>query len=423
MAWIRSGRKGLATRGAALLVTAVLASACVSSGEQPSLATGEGEESAKTSQAVLSWGQAQQALLSLDNLGDDFIMNPAGAHSWAPASGCLSVLEVTDSQEASVEAAIDYVYLGGTARASIYNSVASFEQAAEITGAFDEVRAALESCRQVDITNEQGFRLQLDAEVEDRETTTHADDQINILVSGTQAYNGVAEPLRIAMSLVRVDNNTTTVSIRGGGGLGWEQLHGYTEIAVDRLVAVAAGQSPPEVLAAPFAHSYEPVEAPPAPQKGFDPQPLDGGSYTWASGVQLRLSIERVEPWGRMGVFCEFDPCVVAKPDDTRFVFKYEVTVPEDFPSPLLIYECPGPLLAATGNDGNAFARVPGEYQRDLRETILPGSTRFGVEEYYIERAYVDEEFFIESTCGDVNYSGETAHFVGKIEFGPESPS
>ena len=38
-----------------------------------------------------------------------------------------------------------------------------------------------------------------------------------------------------------------------------------------------------------------------------------------------------------------------------------------------------------------------------------------GAEEYAIEKVYVDQEFYIESTCGDVDFAGESAYFVGSF--------
>lgn len=147
----------------------------------------------------------------------------------------------------------------------------------------------------------------------------------------------------------------------------------------------------------------------------FDPQPFDGGTYTWSSGVTMRTSVELVEKWGKVDDFCGDGSCGVANRDDTRFVFRYEVTVPDTLRKPLEGYSCPGELHVAAGNDQEALSGVYGDYERSIGDTILPGATKFGVAEYYIERDYVDGEFYLESSCGDPTYSGETAFFNGPI--------
>jgi hypothetical protein len=418
MAWILFGRKPQVTRGAALLAAVVLAAGC-GGGDNPSSTAGDAEGPSEVAQSVLTQEQAEQALLTLENLGDEFRVDAEEGDSGTSDMGCLSALGDVENLDAAVEAEASYEYADEMGTPAIYNSVASFEQTSEVTAAFDEVKVALESCTQVDVTDDDGLRMQLDVDVDDQKTTTDVDDQVNILASGSASADGLELPFSFGVSLARVDNNTTMVGVVGVGEFGLELLDGYTEIAVDRVVAVAGGQDPPEAVAAPLGYADEPIEEPQPQEENFEALPLDGGSYTWASGVQLRLSVERVEPWGSTSDFCGDGSCGVANPDDTRFVFKYEVTVPEDFPAPFESYSCPGQLQVATGNDDEALSGVLGDYYRDLGGTVFPGSTKFGIEEYYIEKAYVGEEFYIESTCGDVDYTGETAYFVGKIESSP----
>jgi hypothetical protein len=51
-----------------------------------------------------------------------------------------------------------------------------------------------------------------------------------------------------------------------------------------------------------------------------------------------------------------------------------------------------------------------------LEGKIFPGATKFGVDEYYIEKAYADKEFYLESYCGDPDGYEESAYFAGPIE-------
>lgn len=143
--------------------------------------------------------------------------------------------------------------------------------------------------------------------------------------------------------------------------------------------------------------------------------PFDGGTYTWSSGITLTTSVEKVEPWGSTDDFCGDGTCGVADPDDTRFVLRYEVSVPADHSGPFDASSCPGSLHVMSGNDDEAFSSVAGDYYAGLDGDVLPGATKFGVEEYYIEKTSIDQDFYLASDCGDVDYDGETAYFGGTI--------
>lgn len=147
-------------------------------------------------------------------------------------------------------------------------------------------------------------------------------------------------------------------------------------------------------------------------------QPFDGGEYTWRStGVTMRTFVLKIEPWGKRDDFCGNGSCGVADPDDTRFVLKYEIIVPPAYPGPFDPLHCPGSMHVASGNDDEAFGSVAGDNARGLSEDIFPGRTKFGVKEYYIEKAYVDGDFYVESTCGDPA-NAEIAYFGGKTRRG-----
>src|SRR4029078_13664501 len=127
---------------------------------------------------------------------------------------------------------------------------------------------------------------------------------------------------------------------------------------------------------------------------------------TWDNGVTMKLSVQRVEPWGTLDDFCGDGSCGVPNKDDTRFVIRYGVTVPQDFDGPFHLSSCPGSLLPKEGNDEEALSSVAGDYSKQVEGKIFPGGTKFGIDEYYIEKAYADGEFYIESSCGDTEFNG-----------------
>ena len=282
----------------------------------------------------------------------------------------------------------------------------------------------MDDCRHIEFTDEDGATITLDVDVDNEKTTNDVDDQVNFTGTGTVSTDGFELPFGLWMAVARVDNHSTMVGVADLGDSSAQLLDSYTKIAVERLVAVAAGDEPPTTVADPLqgaddgdGHDGGVPSEPEESLDQFQTLPLDGGSYTWDNGIGMKLSVERVEPWGDTDDFCGDGSCGIANRDDTRLVLKYEVSVPESYYSgPFDPYDCPGELHVSTGSDEEAFSGVAGDYDRELGGKIFPGSTKFGIDEYYIEKAYADEEFYIESTCGDPDFSGESAYFVGPIE-------
>ena len=76
---------------------------------------------------------------------------------------------------------------------------------------------------------------------------------------------------------------------------------------------------------------------------------------------------------------------------------------------------CTGQLYPTGGTDDDALSGIYGDFNKPIDGKVFPGATKTGFDEYYVEKAYADQEFYIESSCGDADYSGETAYFVGTL--------
>jgi hypothetical protein len=72
-------------------------------------------------------------------------------------------------------------------------------------------------------------------------------------------------------------------------------------------------------------------------------------------------------------------------------------------------------MYVATGNDEDSFVSVAGNYHKPLDGKMLPGATKYGGNEYSIEKKAIKQDFYIESSCGDPDYTGEVAYFGDKI--------
>jgi len=183
------------------------------------------------------------------------------------------------------------------------------------------------------------------------------------------------------------------------------------------MLAAGCGGSPTVAPTGPAAYpsTTEEPSSPEATADDISVEPFHNGEYTWKNGVTMRTTVTKVEPWGERDDFCGDGSCGIADRDDTRFVLRYEVTVPKTLPEPLDVSGCPGDLHVESGNDDEAFSSVLGDDYRAIGDKITPGNTKFGVNEYYIEKAYVRQAFYLESTCGDPTYA-EVATFRGAIQ-------
>lgn len=335
------------------------------------------------------------------------------------APGCLGELDDTDEPDSESDADVDFEADDELGLPALTNGVASFKSERDVTEAMEAIRDALEDCDNVDYTDpDDGTQIVLDFDSNDEKSSPDVDDQFNLTATGTIS-NGLEFPFGLWLSVVRVDNHTTSVLITDLSEDSESMLNPFTKMAVDRLVAVIKGEEP-EVTQGPAPGTGgDPIESGDDTDDGdddaFEQLPIDGGLYTWESGVSMKLTVDRVELWGKKSDFCGDGSCGIADPDDTRVVLKYEVTVPADASEPFDASSCPGQMYPTSGSDDDALSGVFGDFAKSIDGKIFPGATKTGFDEYYIEKAYADQAFYIESACGDFDYDGQTAYFVGSF--------
>lgn len=108
----------------------------------------------------------------------------------------------------------------------------------------DIVTEEMADCHSVAETDEDGSRLTLSVET-DAEQAEGTDRQVNVVASGTITAHGVEVPMLFEMRLAVVDDTLVAVfygNLVARGDTG-ERL---MQAAVDRFVAVMAGEEPPE---------------------------------------------------------------------------------------------------------------------------------------------------------------------------------
>ena len=106
------------------------------------------------------------------------------------------------------------------------------------------VAASFEDCTEVDTTDEDGARLQLQVET-DTETSEGADHQVNVVASGTMSTSGLELPFLFEFRMAAVGDTVMGVflgNVSGPSSSGGALM----DAAVERLVAVQAGEPAPE---------------------------------------------------------------------------------------------------------------------------------------------------------------------------------
>ena len=180
---------------------------------------------------------------------------PTEAEPPAESDG-LSGCETSDSFEdrfdyartAVTRVGQEYVFADDARLLFIDTTVASFQNEAQAEAALDEFAAEFGECDDFEDTSG-GTSVVVDVEHDEEPATADVDDQFNLTAAGDYTEAG-AEPFGMGMgfSLARVGNTVTITAVLClGVPEDRDLVQPYTEIAVDRLVAVINGETPEDV--------------------------------------------------------------------------------------------------------------------------------------------------------------------------------
>lgn len=411
-------RRALRSAFLPALVCAIALSltACGADDDGPS-----GSEASNSDDAVvLTEDQLGQVLLPGSVLGPSFKESESSddEEDGDDDLGCLTeVFQETDDQDEDKDvpsAESEWTATTDLELPGLFMAAASMPDVDRANEGIDEFRDAVDGCESVNVTDAEGTTTSLAVSVEDTPYTNLVDEQLTIIAEGS-IEAGLEFPFYLELTIARVDNNVALLGFSDIVADAGNAPQTYATALIERLTAVASGEDPTDQLITisdPGDSEGLPSEDSTGAGTVFSKLPFDGGSYTWESGVTMTLSLETVEPYGRKDDFCGDGSCGVALPEDTRVALKYEVSVPENYTEAFDAYGCPGELHVSEGNDDDAFGLVAGDYDSDIGGSILPGTAKFGVMEFYISKEYADSEFYIESSCGDDSYD-ESAFFAG----------
>jgi len=224
--------------------------------------------------AVLDDARAELALLTQANLGAAFEADPSSGEDDEledPAAetptGCDANVSFEDRLDpdgfALGDADMDYWYFDDVRLMAVTSAVSSFGDEATAEAALDALYEDIGGCTHFEEGSEDGSETTvIDVTVDTDTATEDVDDQFDMVGGGTWSFDGQDIPLGVGFAIARIDSNVTMVMVLSIGVTeDNELLAPYTEIAADRLAAVADGETPEDV-AAPLPATTPPVRLP-----------------------------------------------------------------------------------------------------------------------------------------------------------------
>lgn len=228
-----------------LAATAMCAALALGIGACGDDSSGSGGDDA----SPLTEDQASAALLSEENLGDSYVVAATDDEEDEDSDmGCLSAFEDIETVEAPVKEEREFEADNEFGLPAVSSGVSSFDSVPDASERFETALDALEDCTNVDVTDD-GTTIALEVSVDSEKSASQAQEQFNLVATGSISAEGLDFPFGLWASAVRIDNHVTftaytDVETEGGAAA----IDAYTSAAVDRLAAVIEDETPNEDL-------------------------------------------------------------------------------------------------------------------------------------------------------------------------------
>ena len=188
----------------ALAAAGVLALGCLS-------ACGDDDKSGR-----LDPEDVKPALLTVENLSDAFEIDPdeGGGGDDGPDWGCLfdfgPLQEGSDDDEdegdEDDENQVQFRASEEPGMPGVIQLVDAAPSLAKAKKAMDDMAEEFEGCEEVDTTDDDGTTWQFDVAFDRSAWARGADEQINLMATGSSTSDGLELPVSISLSVVRIEN-------------------------------------------------------------------------------------------------------------------------------------------------------------------------------------------------------------------------
>ncbi|MET3961081.1 hypothetical protein ABIE44_001015 [Marmoricola sp. OAE513] len=194
---------------------------------------------------ALSTADAEKALLTLGNLGDNGFTLDEDADHTSGAPGCLDGFDaITDASDAPTHVVRDFTAGSETGFPLISSSVDSYDSVEDAKEALEDFRDAMADCTTVDDTDSDGVATKLAVTTSDDKTDDSTDDQVNLTAVGTIAATDGSYPLGLWAAAVRIDNHVHVITVGDLDDAAPGDIEELVQVVNDRLIAVAKGDEP-----------------------------------------------------------------------------------------------------------------------------------------------------------------------------------
>lgn len=209
---------------------------------------GDKSKDAGSDVPALTADQLAEVVLDENNMGPDWTGTP-GEDSDALGPGCIGeVKQLTDSIDETDKERIDYTFQGGAPYLS--SSASAYPDEKALADVFDQVEQTLGDCTSVTGTDSDGWEYDLQVTYDDTIESDSLDGEIRVRFAGTVTAEGQSQEISQAITMFRMGPNIVQVALSANGDLAaTDSIETYGQIALDRLLAVAAGEQPAETTA------------------------------------------------------------------------------------------------------------------------------------------------------------------------------
>lgn len=216
--------------------------------------TGDGRDETSGSWpdgASLSEDEARDAVLTLEDLSTEFVVSPEDDDDSDADLGCFDEVgdrldsELGDHEPSeTTDVSVDYEADGDFGMPMVSQVLtADAEGAGHAAEILDTIVEELQACTSIDETDD-GVRMQLDLSTDDEVWAEGADQQVNLVASGTMGTEGLSFPVVFHMTFVRVDDMVTMLMFFDMTREAGDTNKLLVDTASARLAALVDGEEP-----------------------------------------------------------------------------------------------------------------------------------------------------------------------------------
>lgn len=205
--------------------------------------------------ASLTEEEARDAVLTLEDLSTEFVVSPEDDDDSDADLGCFGEigedldddLGEDEADDESNDIAADYEADGDFGLPLVSQYISADAEGADHAGAImDRLVEEFETCTSIDETDD-GVRMQLDLSTDADAWADGADQQVNIVATGTMGTEGLTFPMTFHMTFVRVDDMVTMLMFFDMAREAGDTNELLVDTASARLAALVSGEEPAPV--------------------------------------------------------------------------------------------------------------------------------------------------------------------------------